>query len=65
MGAKTKVPNPQKVVPGPGQYNDGILSETGLRYKFGSDSRMKYNDKYDSALPGPGAYDNSLERLQK
>ena len=63
MGAKTKVPNPQKVVPGPGQYNESILSETGLKYKFGSDSRMKYNEKKDRSQPGPGQYENSYERL--
>jgi len=42
MGAKYQLATGNRGIPGPGQYNEKILTETGLKYKFGSDSRMKY-----------------------
>ena len=65
MGSRFKQNFGNKELPGPGQYTNSFLSESGTKYKFGSESRMKLNLSMNQMLPGPGNYNSDYEKVAK
>ena len=42
-----------------------MLNSGGTKYRFGSDSRMKHNGSLEKITPGPGAYEDTFDKVAR